>query len=422
MNLKNRLITMNFLQFFVWGIWLISLGGYMFTLPGDMSVRGSLVGATYGTMGWASLFMPALMGIIADKYLRAEIVLGICHLLAGICLYYAGTLTDANELYYAIFFTSCFYMPTIALSNSVSYTLLSKNNFDVQKSFAPIRVWGTIGFIVAEWLVDLLGWTGNNKQFNFAAVAEVATAMFCFTLPACAINKSTEKKSFSQILGLDAFVLFKDRKMAVFFLFAMLIGAALQITNMFGTSFLLDFGAVDAYKNAFAVKHSNIMISLSQISETLFILTIPFVLKRYGIKKVMLISLAAWVLRFALFGIGNPGTGFVFLIMSMIVYGMAFDFFNISGSLYVEKQTDSKIRSSAQGLFMLMTNGLGAIFGGMFAGKIVDYFTTTVNNVGVKDWQSIWFSFAGYAMIILVLFLFLFKYKHDENKVLEVKH
>ncbi len=422
MYIKNRLIAMNFLQFFVWGIWLISLGGYMFTFKGDMSVRGGLVGATYGTMGWASLIMPALMGIIADKYLRAEIVLGLCHLFAGGSLYYAGTLTDVNQLYWAIFFTSCFYMPTIALSNSVSYTLLSKNNFDVQKSFAPIRVWGTIGFIVAEWLVDILGWTSNKNQFNFATAAEVATALFCFTLPACEVNKSTEKRSISQRLGLDAFVLFKDKKMAVFFLFAMLIGAALQITNMFGTSFLLDFGGNDLYKNSFAVKHSNIMISLSQISETLFILAIPFVLKRYGIKKVMLISIIAWVLRFALFGIGNPGSGFVFLLGSMIVYGMAFDFFNISGSLYVEKQTDKSIRSSAQGLFMLMTNGLGAILGGLFAGKVVDYFTTTVSNVSTKNWANIWFSFAGYAAIILVLFLFLFKDKHIANEELLVKH
>jgi MFS transporter, NHS family, xanthosine permease len=419
MSLKSRLITMNFLQFFVWGIWLISLGGYMFTFPGDLSQRGGLVGATYGTMGWASLFMPALMGIIADKYLRAEIVLGICHLLAAVCLYYAGTVTDVNQLYYAIFFTSCFYMPTIALSNSVSYNLLTKNNFDVQKSFAPIRVWGTVGFIVAEWLVDLLGWTGNSSQFNFAAVAEVATAMFCFTLPACDINRSTEKKSFAKRLGLDAFVLFKDSKMAIFFVFAMLIGAALQITNMFGTAFLLDFGAVDAYKATFAVKHSNIMISLSQISETLFILAIPFVLRKFGIKKVMIISLAAWVLRFALFGIGNPSTGLIFLIMSMIVYGMAFDFFNISGSLYVEKQTDNSIRSSAQGLFMLMTNGLGAIFGGFFAGKVVNHFTS---EAGIKNWTNIWFTFAAYAAIILVFFVFLFKYKHDENELANVKH
>jgi MFS transporter, NHS family, xanthosine permease len=422
MNIKARLTIMNFLQFFVWGAWLISLGGYMFTLPGDMSVRGGLVGATYGTMGWASLIMPALMGIIADKYLRAEIVLGICHLLAGFCLYYASTITDANQLYYAIFFTSCFYMPTIALSNSVSYNLLSKNNFDIQKSFAPIRVWGTVGFIVAEWMVDLLHMTGNNKQFIFATVAEIFTAAFCFTLPACEINKSAEKKSLAKIFGLDAFVLFKDRKMAVFFLFAMLIGAALQITNMFGTSFLLDFGAIDKYKDSFAVKHSNIVISLSQISETLFILAIPFVLRKYGIKKVMLISLIAWVLRFALFGLGNPGTGIIFLIMSMIVYGMAFDFFNISGSLYVEKQTDDKIRSSAQGLFMLMTNGLGAIFGGKFAGLVVDHFTTTVGNVSTKDWTNIWYSFAGYALAILVLFVFLFKYKHDESEVVAINH
>jgi MFS transporter, NHS family, xanthosine permease len=419
MNIKARLITMNFLQFFVWGIWLISLGGYMFTFPGDLSQRGGLVGATYGTMGWASLFMPALMGIIADKYLRAEIVLGICHLLAGVCIYYAGTITNVEDMLYAIFFTSCFYMPTIALSNSVSYNLLTKNNMDVQKTFAPIRVWGTVGFIIAEWAVDLLGWTSNSSQFNFAAVAEVATALFCFTLPACDINRSTEKKSLAKILGLDAFVLFKDSKMAIFFLFAMLIGAALQITNMFGTGFLLDFGSNPAYKETFAVKHSNIMISLSQISETLFILAIPFVLSKFGIKKVMLISLVAWVLRFALFGIGNPGSGLTFLILSMIVYGMAFDFFNISGSLYVEKQTDNSIRSSAQGLFMLMTNGLGAIVGGMFAGKVVNYFTSAT---GVKDWQNIWFSFAGYAAVILVLFIFLFRYKHEPNETLQVNH
>ena len=422
MSIQHRLIGMNFLQFFVWGLWLISLGGYMFTLAGDMSVRGSLVGDTYGTMGWASLFMPAIMGILADKYLRAEIVLGLCHLLAGLCLYYAGTLTNANDLYYAIFFTSCFYMPTIALSNSVSYTLLSKNNFDVQKSFAPIRVWGTVGFIVAEWLIDGLDWEGSSRQFNLASVAEVATAAYCFSLPACQLVKNKSNSSFAKKLGLDAFVLFKDKKMAIFFLFAMLIGAALQITNMFGSAFLQDFGTIDAYKNSFAVKHSIILISLSQIAETLFILAIPFVLNRYGIKKVMLISLAAWVLRFALFGIGNPGTGLVFLILSMIVYGMAFDFFNISGSLYVDKQTDKSIRSSAQGLFMLMTNGLGAILGGVFAGRVVDYFTTTVGNVSTKNWASIWFTFAGYAFVILILFLLLFKHKHTKLEVEDLQH
>jgi NHS family xanthosine MFS transporter len=359
------------------------------------------------------------MGILADKYIRAEIVLGICHIIAGAGLYYASTVTSAGDMYWAIFFVSCFYMPTIGLSNTVSYALLSKNNFDVQKTFAPIRVWGTVGFIVAEWAVDLMGWTQNNYQFYFAAVAGVLTGLYCFTMPRIEVNRSKEKKSFATRLGLDAFQLFKTSMMAKFFLFAMLLGAALQITNMFGNPFLGDFSKVPEYADSFAVKHSNILISLSQISETLFILAIPFFLRRFGIKQVMLISMLAWVLRFGLFGIGNPGSGLWLLVLSMIVYGMAFDFFNISGSLFVDREAKPGIRASAQGLFMLMTNGLGAILGGMFAGAVVDHFTDAA---GSKNWQNIWFSFAGYALVIAITFLLLFKYKHNRNEVIEIKH
>lgn len=421
MNLKLRLTGLSFLQFLVWGVWLISLGGYMFAQfnnPIDPDL-GSKVGNTYATMGWASLIMPALMGILADKYIRAEIVLGICHILGGASLYYASTVTNAADMYWAIFMVSCFYMPTIALSNSVSYSLLSKGNFDIQKTFAPIRVWGTVGFIVGEWTVDLLGWTHNSNQFYLAAGIGIVTGIYCFTLPPVAINRTSEKKSFATRLGLDAFQLFRRSIMAKFFLFAMLLGAALQITNMFGNPFLSDFGKVPEYANSFAVKHSNILISLSQISECLFILAIPFFLKRFGIKKVMLLSMIAWVLRFGLFGLGDPGTGFYLLILSMIVYGMAFDFFNISGSLFVDKEARPEIRASAQGLFMLMTNGLGAIMGGFFAGKIVDYFT---NAGGVKDWPNIWFTFAGYALVIGIFFLLVFRYKHNPNDLGDIKH
>jgi NHS family xanthosine MFS transporter len=403
------------MQFFVWGIWLISLGGYMFAnfnSPIDPDL-GSKVGNTYGTMGWASLFMPAFLGILADKYLRAEIVLGLSHLFAGFALYYASTVHTASEMYWAIFAVSCFYMPTIGLSNSVSYALLSRESLDVQKSFAPIRVWGTVGFIVAEWAVDLAGWTQNNNQFYFAALAEACVALYCFTLPPVAVSRTSGRKSLATRLGLDAFQLFKNPMMAKFFLFAMFLGGALQITNMFGNPFLGDFGSNPMYVNSFAVKHSNILISLSQISETLFILAIPFFLRKFGIKQVMLFSMIAWVLRFGLFGIGNPGTGLVFLLLSMVVYGMAFDFFNISGSLFVDKEAKPGMRASAQGLFMLMTNGLGAILGGWFAGEIVDAFT---NASGSKDWTSIWFSFAGYAAAIAVLFLVLFRYKRSETQ------
>ena len=420
MNIKNRLTIMNFLQFFVWGIWLISLGGYMGQTFGPIEGDsiGLSIGRTYGSMGWASLFMPALLGIIADKYFSAQKVLGISHIIAGIAIFFASKATNSTEMYWVIFATSCFYMPTIALNNSVSYALLNKFNYDVQKTFTPIRVWGTIGFILAMWTTDLTDWKSNTNQFVFAAVAMIITGLFCFTLPNVPAENKNTNQSLSSKFGLDSFVLFKEKKLAIFFVFAMFLGAALQITNMFGDTFIRDFGSNPEYKGTFGVDHSVFIISLSQISETLFILTIPFFLKRFGIKQVMMFSMIAWVLRFGLFGIGNPGSGVIFLILSMVVYGMAFDFFNISGSLFVEKQTDSKMRASAQGLFMLMTNGVGAILGGEFAGRTVSYFTIE-NKV---QWSNVWFSFAGYAFVILVLFAIIFKYKHNPEEVANVSH
>jgi NHS family xanthosine MFS transporter len=422
MNINSRLTIMNFLQFFVWGSWLISLGGYMFTFPGDLCERGGLVGATYGTMGIASLFMPTLVGIIADRFINAEKVLGICHLLGAAVLYWASTVKNVNLLYTVILINSCFFMPTIALNNTVSYSILTQYNLDVQKIFPPIRVWGTVGFIVAMWAVDLFGWTKSPNQFLFAAAAGVAMGIYSLSMPACKPAKATKGSSIAEMFGLDAFVLFKQPKMLIFFLFAMLLGAALQITNAFGQPFLNDFSTT--YKGTFAVDHPSLLISLSQISETLFILTIPFFLKRFGIKKVMLLSMIAWVFRFGLFGIGNPAHGLIFLVLSMIVYGMAFDFFNISGSLFVEKEAAKNVRASAQGLFMLMTNGLGAIMGGWAAGKVVDHFTTNIAGScsGVKDWPSIWFTFAAYALVLAVLFPLVFRYKHSNKEQINIKH
>ncbi|CAD0009829.1 MFS transporter [Flavobacterium chungangense] len=411
---------MNFFQFFVWGIWLISLGGYMGQVFGPLegSSIGLSIGRTYGSMGWASLFMPALLGIIADKYLSAQKVLGISHIIAGVAIYFATRATNSTEMYWIIFATSCFYMPTIALNNSVSYAVLNKFSFDVQKTFTPIRVWGTVGFIIAMWITDLTDWKSNTLQFVFASVSMIITGLFCFTLPDVPAENKNSNQSLTSKFGLDSFVLFKQKKMAIFFVFAMLLGAALQITNMFGDTFIRDFGSNPEYQGTFGVEHSVFIISLSQISETLFILTIPFFLKRFGIKQVMIFSMIAWVLRFALFGIGNPGSGVIFLILSMIVYGMAFDFFNISGSLFVEKQTDSKIRSSAQGLFMLMTNGIGAIIGGELAGRTVSYFT-----IGNKiQWPNVWFSFAAYAFVIAIAFAILFKYKHNPKELESLEH
>jgi NHS family xanthosine MFS transporter len=406
MSIKIRLTLMNFLQFFVWGAWLISLGGYMM---GPLHFTGGQVGGVYATMGIAALFMPGLMGIVADRWINAERVLGMCHFIGAILLFWASTVTNPVVMYWVMLFNAMAYMPTIALNSAVSYNILLQKGYDVVKDFPPIRVWGTIGFIFAMWIVDLMGWARSPVQLHVSSLTALFLGIYAFTLPACLPAKAKRDGSLLSALGLDAFVLFKKRKMAVFFLFALLIGAALQITNTFGGSFLDDFSKFDLYKDSFAVKHPTLLLSVSQISETLFILTIPFFLKRFGIKKVMIISIFAWVLRFGLFGIGNPGHGLALLILSMIIYGMAFDFFNISGSLFVEMEAEPAIRASAQGLFMIMTNGFGAFLGGTASGYVVDLFTKD----GVKDWPHIWMVFAAYALALGLIFPFLFKYKHE---------
>ncbi len=412
---------MNFLQFFIWGSWLISIGGY---LGGTLHFTGAQIGAVFSTLGIASLFMPALMGIVADKWINAERVLGLCHIIGAGLLLWSSTIKDPNMFFWVMLLNSMFYMPTIALNNTVSYIILEQKGFDIVKDFPPIRVWGTIGFIAAMWTVDLFGWKSSNVQLIFSSVSALVLGLYAFTMPKCPPVKSNKTKSFLATIGLDAFVLFKQRKMFIFFLFAMFLGGALQITNAFGGSFLDSFSVT--YPDSFGVKHPILLLSISQISETLFILTIPFFLHKFGIKRVMMISIVAWVLRFGLFGIGDPGNGLYLLVLSMIIYGMAFDFFNISGSLFVERESPANIRASAQGLFMFMTNGIGAMCGGYGAGLVVDHFTkvdAVTHNILSRDWHSIWFAFAGYALVLAIVFPFVFRYKHvPDLKVVSIKH
>jgi len=410
MSVKSRLIILNFLQFFVWGTWLISFGGYLISV---LKFTGGQVGSIYSTMGLASLFMPGLLGIVADRWVNAERVHGLCHIVGAAMLFLASTIKDPTAMYWVMLLNSMVYMPTIALNNTVSYGILASGGLDVVKHFPPIRVWGTVGFIAAMWVVDLLGWSVSPLQLYMASASALALGIYAFTLPACPRSSTGRSASLASALGLDAFVLFKRGQMAVFLVFALLIGAALQITNTFGEPFLHDFKG--AYANSFAVAHPGLLMSVSQISETLFILTIPFFLGKLGIKRIMMISICAWVLRFGLFGIGNPGSGLVLLVLSMIIYGMAFDFFNISGSLFVELEAEPRIRASAQGLFMIMTNGFGALIGGLISGRVVDHFTVD----GVRNWQSIWFVFSAYALLLALVFPFVFKYKHAAVKAPE---
>ena len=455
MGIKFRLIVMNFLQFFIWGAWLITVGGYWFQ---NMHWSGSEFGAIFSTIGIASLFMPAIAGIIADRWINAEKLLGIFHLIGAAILLYLPQVDNPTTFFWVMLVNMIFYMPTISLSITVAYSALKEANLDVITTYPPIRVYGTIGFIIAMWVVSLSGFETSAMQFYVAAGASVLLGVYSFSLPKCKVNKNVETKSFVDALGLNAFALFKNSKMALFFIFSMLLGASLQLTNMYGDTFLHDFGKIPEYKDLLVMKFPAIVMSISQISETLFILAIPFFLKRFGIKKVMLMSMLAWVLRFALFGYANPADLLWMIILSNIIYGMAFDFFNISGSLYVETQSDSKIRASAQGLFMMMTNGFGAILGSLLSGfliekyytikffdieKLAEYFGTTTsvdwiqtivkenklldtgllkNPARAIEWTGVWILFAVFSLVVAIAFAIFFKHKHNPEEVANVSH
>jgi len=411
-SLKLRLTVMNFLQLFIWGAWLITIGRYWFENRGW---SGTSFGAIFSTMGIAALFMPSLMGIVADRWVNAEKLYGVLHILGGVLLCLLPQANNPNQFFWLILATMLCYMPTISLAIAVAYNALKQQGMDVVRDYPPIRVWGTVGFIAALWTTSLLGLEKSPGQFYVAGAAAFVLGLYAFTLPPAPPRmRETEHGSLLDALGLTSFRLFKDRNMAVFFVFAMLLGASLQLTNAYGGTFLGEFENDPAYADALAVKYPAIIMSISQISETLFILTIPFFLKRFGIKTVMTISMVAWFLRFGLFAYGDPGAGLWMIVLSCIVYGMAFDFFNISGSLFVEQQADPKIRASAQGLFMLMTNGIGAVLGSSISGWMIDRFFTAAD--GAKDWHGIWVTFAIYALVMAVLFVPLFKHKHDPRQ------
>jgi MFS transporter, NHS family, xanthosine permease len=415
LSVKNRLITMNFMQFFIWGCWLITIGAFWFQTK---EWSGESFGAIFSTMGFASLFMPTLTGIIADRWISAQKLYGFLHLLGGVMLFTLPMASSPTMMFWLMLITMIFYMPTISLSITISYSSLLSAGLDLTKEFPPIRVWGTIGFVIALWTVSLLGFEKSAFQFYIAGFASFLLGGYAFSLPDCPPLGKELKKGFINVLGLNAFALFKQYKLAVFFLFAMLLGASLQLTNAYGDTFIHDFEKIDAYKGLLTVKYPAIIMSISQISETLFILFIPFFLKKFGIKKVMLMSMIAWVLRFGLLGLGDPAGGLWMIVLSCIIYGMAFDFFNVSGSLFIETQSDKSIRASVQGLFMMMVNGVGAVLGSIISGILIDrYF---LFSDGSKDWQGIWFCFAGYSLVVAILFAILFKHKHDPN--LEVKH
>lgn len=424
MGIKNRLIVMNFLQFFIWGSWMMTLGHYGFV---EKEWNGAEFGLVFSTMGFASLFMPIIFGIIADKW-KANYVYAILILFFGITMCFLPSIDSPTPFFWVLLIAMSFYMPTIGLNNSIGFKILKDEGKDPTTYFPPIRVWGTVGFIAAMWITNFftkewgLGYS-IKVSFVISAIMAFCLSVFSFFfLPILKKDKNnmSEKQTLAQKLGLEAFILFKQKKMALFFLFSLLLGGSLQLTNAYGDSFLQDDHIFT--KGELINNFSTIILSISQISETLFILAIPFFMKKFGIKKVMLISMVAWVLRFGLFGLAeNSALGFSLILASCIIYGMAFDFFNISGALFVETNTDSKIQSSAQGLFMLMTNGLGAVIGNIVAGLIIaKWFEDPITHI--KNWSSIWLVFSAYSAVVAILFAIFFKHKHDPKAVENFSH
>ena len=436
-NLKFRLIVMNFLEFAVWGAYLTCMGNYL-----GHAGMGSVIAWFYAIQGIVSIFMPTLMGIVADKYIQPQRLLGICHAIAGMAMiglaYMGMTTPEPNQTAFIALYTLsvAFYMPTLALSNTVAFTILKENGMDTEKDFPPIRVFGTIGFIATMWFVNCafldngsfgftLGENANKFQYTYmqfmvSGILGLVLFLYCMTLPACKLVKK-EAKSLVESLGLNAFKLFKTKKMALFFIFSAMLGMSLQVTNGFATPYLTHFKSDPAMADTFGANNATMLVSLSQIAEALCILLIPFFLKRYGIKVVMLIAMFAWVLRFFFFGAGNPAfPGVILIVLSCLVYGVAFDFFNVSGGIFVDKECDPNIKASAQGLFMLMTNGLGATIGTLAAGAIVNslcHWTEDGFLVGNTpgSWSTAWFIFAAFALVVAVSFMFLFKYKHERT-------
>ena len=433
--LKTRLTVMNFLEFAVWGAYLTSMGNYL-----GRAGMGTEISWFYAIQGIVSIFMPTLMGIVADRFVQPQRLLGICHLLAGLfmvslCWLGMQSAQPDKVLFMTLYTLSvAFYMPTLALSNTVAFTILKENGLDTVKDFPPIRVFGTVGFIATMWFVNCATWDGSsffctfsedlNKfqythmQFLVSGALSVILFLYCLTLPQCK-NEECGSQSLAETLGLNAFKLFKSKRMAMFFIFSGLLGMSLQVTNGYATPFITSFKGVPEMADSFAANNATLLVSISQVAEALCILLIPFFLKRYGIKVVMLIAMFAWVLRFGFFGIGNPlMPGVILFILSCIVYGVAFDFFNVSGGLFVNEECDTSVRASAQGLFMLMTNGLGATIGTLIAGEVVNHYCHwTSDGYLIGNWQACWFIFAGYALVVFILFAFAFDHKEKKAEL-----
>ena len=393
-----RLSVMMFLQFFIWGGWFVTLGTF---LGGTLGASGGEIGMAFSTQSWGAIIAPFIIGLIADRFFNAERILGILHLVGAVLMYLMYQSGDFASFYPYVLGYMIAYMPTLALVNSVSFGQMK----DPTKEFGKIRVWGTIGWIVAGLVISyVFSWDSQQaiadgmlrNTFMLCAIASAALGVYSFTLPAPPpASKGQEASGLGELLGLDALSLLKDKNFLVFFLSSVLICIPLAFYYQNANPFLTEIG----------VENATGKMTLGQVSEVLFMLALPVFLNRFGIKLTLMLGMAAWVLRYALFALGDADGGVMLLIVGIALHGICYDFFFVSGQIYTNAKATEQCKSAAQGLITLATYGVGMLVGFWVAGQVTDAYVTDAGH----DWAPIWYFPAGFALAVLVIFVLLFK-------------
>ncbi|MEO5600163.1 MAG: nucleoside permease [Cyclobacteriaceae bacterium] len=388
----TKLSFMMLLEYFIWGSWYVTMSTYM---AENLNSSGLQIGAAYSALAIATMISPFFIGMVADRFFAAQKIMGVLHLVGAFLLYFATQIQDNTIFYWIILFYSLLYMPTIALSNSIAFHQMS----DPGKMFPWIRVFGTVGWIAAGLMITALGIEGGEFTFQMAAIASLTLGIFSFLLPNTPPKGKVAEATASSAIGTEAMVLFKDKPYLVFFIAAVLVCIPLSFYYGFANLFLNEVGMEDAAGK----------MTLGQVSEALFILAIPFLFNSIGVKKMILIGMVAWFLRYVFFAHGDTGSNLWMLYAGIILHGICYDFFFVTGYMYTEKKAGPKIKNAAQGLFTFATYGLGMFIGTWVSGFVANHYT--VNNQ--YDWTRIWYVPAGIAVFVLVYFLIFFKEKKD---------
>tara|TARA_B100000787_G_C16199343_1_gene303802 strand:- start:37247 stop:38476 length:1230 start_codon:yes stop_codon:yes gene_type:complete len=405
-SIQFQLSLMMFLEFFIWGGWFVTMGTF---LGSNLDASGGETAMAYSTQSWGAIIAPFIIGLIADRYFNAEKILGVLHLVGAVLMYLMAQSTEFSVFYPYVLGYMIAYMPTLALVNSVSFNQMS----DPAKQFPMVRVWGTVGWILAglaisflfKWdSIENIGQGMLSNTFTMVAIASVVLGVFSFTLPKTppSISKD-ENVTIKDILGLDALKLLKDRNFLVFFISSVLICIPLAFYYQNISPFLTEY----------QVENSTAWASLGQISEVAFMLLLPFFFKKFGFKKTILFGMLAWAIRYVLFAYGNNGDLFFMIITGIALHGICYDFFFVSGQIYTDSKAGEKVKSAAQGLITLATYGVGMLVGFWIAGQVVD------NNLiadGLHSWQDIWIFPAVFAVVVMVIFAVLFKDEKIEYK------